>query len=333
MKSFLRASFFEKVGKAMGVYKNIKNAIKRNNIEKQENKEQGPKYEFTGELREIDGVFSRVTLHRIRALRDIEGDIERGISDVKAGELGGWIEDEKNLSHRGNAWVADEAKVFDNACVLDNARVEESAVLCYEATAEKNARIYGNAWVEDSFISDYAKVHGHSTVSAQSSIYENAEVCAGAHIYLGVQIYGHAKVSNGAMIYNNAKIYDNAVVRGPAVIKGNVQVYNNSNVTGFVTGNAQICGDAIICADAIVAGNARINHGKIDNAIISGGTKVYDTYTEEKTVDNEHGHKINIREQHSLKPMPEIEWEKDSEGFLNPDFSFELNSAEIDIEP
>lgn len=31
------------------------------------------------------------------------------------GEIGGFIEDEKNLSHDGNAWVAGNARVTDNA--------------------------------------------------------------------------------------------------------------------------------------------------------------------------------------------------------------------------
>ena len=50
------------------------------------------KYEFTGETRNWVGR----TLHRIRAVRDF--------GDVKAGDLGGWIETESNLSNDGNAW-------------------------------------------------------------------------------------------------------------------------------------------------------------------------------------------------------------------------------------
>ena len=49
------------------------------------------KYEYTGERKEISGV----TLHQIRAVRDFGA--------VHAGEIGGWIESEKNLSHENNA--------------------------------------------------------------------------------------------------------------------------------------------------------------------------------------------------------------------------------------
>ena len=69
------------------------------------------KYEFTGEIMECMGR----TLHRIRAVRDF--------GEVKAGDLGGWIETESNLSNDGNAWVYGNARVYGNAEVSGNAWV------------------------------------------------------------------------------------------------------------------------------------------------------------------------------------------------------------------
>ena len=63
------------------------------------------KYELTSETKVINGV----KLHRIKALESF-GRVEKG-------ELGGWIESEKNLSQDGDAWV------FDNATVRGNAKV------------------------------------------------------------------------------------------------------------------------------------------------------------------------------------------------------------------
>ena len=70
------------------------------------------KYELTNETREFKG---RV-LHRIRALNDFGG--------VRAGDLGGWIEKEDNLSQFGACWVYENAKVYGNALVYGNAQVE-----------------------------------------------------------------------------------------------------------------------------------------------------------------------------------------------------------------
>mgnify|MGYP003235764770 CR=1 FL=1 len=69
------------------------------------------KYELTEETKVIGGK----TLFRIRALRSFGG--------IKAGDLGGFIENERNLSHGGNAWVGGNAKVCGNAKVSGNAQV------------------------------------------------------------------------------------------------------------------------------------------------------------------------------------------------------------------
>ena len=69
------------------------------------------KYELIDETQEWNG---RI-LHRIRALADF--------GDVKAGELGGWIEKEENLSHNGDAWVYGDAQVYGDAWVHGNAEI------------------------------------------------------------------------------------------------------------------------------------------------------------------------------------------------------------------
>ena len=76
------------------------------------------KYELTEETKTLaDGT----VLHRIRALRDIP---KHG---VKAGDLGGWVEKESNLSQHGDAFVFDNAEVYGEAWVCDNARVCDKA--------------------------------------------------------------------------------------------------------------------------------------------------------------------------------------------------------------
>ena len=49
-------------------------------------------------------------LRRIRALRDVR-------PGVKAGDLGGYVESESNLSHFGSAWVSDSAWVYGSALI------------------------------------------------------------------------------------------------------------------------------------------------------------------------------------------------------------------------
>ena len=93
------------------------------------------KYKLTDITMEYYGV----TLHRIKALINF--------SDVKKGDLGGWIEKECNLSQKGNCWVYDDAKVYENAMVYDDAKVYENAMVYGNAMVYENAMVYGNAEV------------------------------------------------------------------------------------------------------------------------------------------------------------------------------------------
>ena len=108
------------------------------------------------------------TLYRIKALIDF------GYGYIKAGELGGYIEKESNLSHEGNCWVSGNAKVFGDA------------------------RISRNAWVFDN-----AKVYGNAMV------YGDAEVFGDAEVYGNTKVFGNAKVFGDATICNNAYISSN----------------------------------------------------------------------------------------------------------------------------
>lgn len=95
----------------------------------------------------IDGV----RLFQIQAVTDF-GD------DIKAGDLGGFVESEANLSHEGLAWVTLGSKVFGNARVFDNALITGRSTVCDNAQVSGRAvvcysRISGNAIVcDDAFI-------------------------------------------------------------------------------------------------------------------------------------------------------------------------------------
>lgn len=98
------------------------------------------KYEI---LKDVKITVSGRELFRIKALIDIDR------FGVKAGDLGGYIEKENNLSQDGDAWV------YGNARVYGDARVYGNAWVCGDA------RVCGNAWVCGD--ADYATVKGFGT--------------------------------------------------------------------------------------------------------------------------------------------------------------------------
>lgn len=87
------------------------------------------KYELLEETKKVDGH----TLRRIRA--------KKAFGRVSAGDLGGWIEKEDNLSCDGLAWVYGDAMVFDSARVYDDAEVHGNARACGDAEVYNNARV------------------------------------------------------------------------------------------------------------------------------------------------------------------------------------------------
>ncbi len=91
------------------------------------------------------------TLFRIKALISFK--------DIRKGEIGGYVEAERNLSQSGNAWVSGNACVTGNARVSDNAWVSGNACVTGNAWVSGNACVTGNAWVcDDAWVSGNAWV-------------------------------------------------------------------------------------------------------------------------------------------------------------------------------
>ena len=100
------------------------------------------KYELTEETLKIN---ENQTLYRIRAIKDF--------ADVKAGDLGGFVESENNLSHNGDCWISGDSKVFGFAWICGSARIFGSAI------------IYGSANISGTAtISDFARLSGSAEV-------------------------------------------------------------------------------------------------------------------------------------------------------------------------
>ena len=112
------------------------------------------KYELTSETKDFMGR----TLYRIRALVSF--------GDVRAGDLGGWVEAEKNLGQDGNAWVYGNAEVYGNARVFGDARVYGNAEVYGDARVYGNAEVYGNARVFGD-----ARVYGNAWVDKTGAIF------------------------------------------------------------------------------------------------------------------------------------------------------------------
>ena len=92
------------------------------------------KYEITKEeFTTPEGVL----LHRIRALKTFD----TGPRVVHEGDLGGWVENESNLSHEKTCWVFDEGKIYGNSLLL------EQAIICDSGEVYGGSIIRGSTWI------------------------------------------------------------------------------------------------------------------------------------------------------------------------------------------
>lgn len=120
-------------------------------------------------------------LYRIRALRDF--------SNVKAGDVGGYVQSEDNLSHKGDCWVYYNAKVFNNAKIHDNARIYGNAQIYGDAEVFGYAHIFGNA-----------KIYDEAGIFDNATVFENTRVCNNARIKYNARVYGNAKIERDTII-------------------------------------------------------------------------------------------------------------------------------------
>lgn len=162
------------------------------------------------------------TLFRIKAIRDF--------GNVHDGDIGGYVESEKNLSHEGDCWiynracvygdamVAGSAKVADTAEVYDHAFVTERAIVCGASQVHGDASVRGIA-----LIKDFAHISGHAcvtrgTVEVSAGVFGSATVDTNGHIFGSAKVSGKSLVMDGASVGGNAVVTGNATIMGRAII-------------------------------------------------------------------------------------------------------------------
>lgn len=128
------------------------------------------------------------TLYRIKALKDF--------NDVKAGDLGGYIESQYNLHHNYNAWI------YDVGCCVYG-----------------HAKVFGNARIYDAVnIHDYATVSGNARINGTALIHGNADISGSVHIGNDVEITGDAQICGAATIGGDIRIIGDIFIGEKALI-------------------------------------------------------------------------------------------------------------------
>ena len=227
------------------------------------------KYELTNEKIE----YERKTLYRIRALRDF--------SDVKAGDLGGFVESEKNLSHEGDCWIYDDSKVIGRSKIVGYSKVMRKSIVnnskVIRISIVENSTVKSGSIVKSSIV-DSSTIAAGSIVdnsSVESSIVENSKVENSIVDYSTVEsqsiVMLHSKVKNSTVMRKSkvdySTIEDSTVIDG-SIVKGSAiehSIIEDSTVMCSTVTRASIVGNSIIEGLRAGANKCRFYNAKIES--------------------------------------------------------------------
>ena len=150
-------------------------------------------------------------LHRIQALIDVNEKVPKGT-------LGGFVENENNLSQEGTCWI------YDDAICCENGEVKEEAAL-----------------YDGSLVRGYAVVTGDTTFYDRAVAKRDCYICGG-EIKENAIISGKAFIDtvgvNAPVIGGESHVYGE--VRGNIYIKGDIfpwDIFNNHTKDMFLYEN------------------------------------------------------------------------------------------------
>lgn len=181
-----------------------------------------------------------VILHRIRALREF--------GDVKAGDLGGYIEDEFNLSvHDCNCWVYDHSKVYGGARIDGDAIIKNDSCVCGDAVIYNHAVIDNSFVTENAFVSGYARVLDNSSVYGDAKVYGDALIYENSRVAGNVKIHGKSKIHGGIIIDNVGEVED-------------VEICNNETMNKYLPELKKEVSESMKNVNSVLSNNVEIKN-------------------------------------------------------------------------
>jgi len=167
-------------------------------------------------------------LHRIQALREIN-------DNVSAGDLGGYVESEANLSFEpgdcawiydnaiccGDAYVANHSELHDCAIACDSAYITNAAVMLEASRAEDDS------YLSCAMLTDHARISGMAMVQSIPGDGDNAPTIGGSVTMYG-KIIGDVMVTGKTVILSGETV-ENRTVDGLMIKDGTRSVFRSNS--------------------------------------------------------------------------------------------------------
>ena len=163
-------------------------------------------------------------LHRIRALREVSGD-------VPYGTLGGFVQSEANLSQgQDDAWLYEDSISRDEANICGGAQLHDRAMAQDLALVGGNSTMYDNAIACDNAILTAGCIRNDAIVCGNARVRENAAthiapVVTGQSVVMGdlsgsVVVYGRGFILPGQTVDNPTRRLIGLNERGAGIVRG-----------------------------------------------------------------------------------------------------------------
>ena len=178
-------------------------------------------------------VYQGVTLHRIKAVKDING--------VSKDTLGGYIEKESNLSHEGNCWVDCDSKVLGGVQIQDSARIY-------------NSIIYGSILIKDGSLIMDSSIKGSGYITENSNI-EQSNI-------LGVIIIKNSSINKSKCSDSSLTVIDSYIEN--SYLDKSIGITRSTIEHSSIGSNASIFNTTIYNTD--INEEVYLNYATLENA-------------------------------------------------------------------
>lgn len=188
------------------------------------------KFELTSTTKKLQ---NGEVVYQIKALKDINNPSLR----IKKGDLGGWVQDESNLSHKGTCWITPSTYVLGKSKILGDSLLNR-----------------GNIIVINSIIS--AKFMPQPTMKDTNTIN-----------FINSHIVG--KFSFSGNIYVEGSTIKNTTISNPYIfgIDERVSVCINTNITDSIMYNCCLVRDSTI-QSSYLENNSRVANSRIISSML-----------------------------------------------------------------
>mgnify|MGYP003627980356 CR=1 FL=1 len=140
-------------------------------------------------------VFMGIEVYRVVALKSF--------GNVTKGDIGGWVEDEDNLSQQGNCWIFDEAMAVNRSMVAGNAEMHDYSKM-----------------LDDSMIWDHSRMYDNAQMCNNSGMYDNSKMLNNSEMHDSSEMWDNSKMSGNSKMFNNSRMYGTAELLGNSKMRG-----------------------------------------------------------------------------------------------------------------